>query len=224
MKFAYISFILFITFAPVIGGLLYKKTRWWNFKSTMISLFIMALIFSIWDQIVTGKWWVFNQKFILEIKIGNLPIEEILFFFSIPFACLLIWENLSQFKIKNSQIKNFNPAAMLAFLFICIGVVFLATRMEYSSIVSLILGIMILIDFIFQKLLAQKTTLIFFGIVVILTTIFNNFLTSLPILIYDNAYKTGFLFGTMPIEDVFYGLILIFGNISLYEYMKIKLK
>ena len=64
-----------------------------RFGALAWSMALVSSVYIVWDAIVTA-WgeWSFNPAYILGIKVVNLPLEEILFFVTVPYACLFIWE------------------------------------------------------------------------------------------------------------------------------------
>jgi lycopene cyclase domain-containing protein len=75
-------------------------------------IFIAAIPFILFDMIAVQRgYWEFNPKFITGIHIGNLPIEEYLFFILIPQSCLLIWVALKRYTsvdiLKQDIIQHF---------------------------------------------------------------------------------------------------------------------
>jgi lycopene beta-cyclase len=57
-----------------------------------------ALLFLAWDAFATWRGhWHFNPDFITGIFLGNLPLEEALFFFVIPFCALFTWETVKHY-------------------------------------------------------------------------------------------------------------------------------
>src|SRR5882757_7145558 len=67
----------------------YKK-----WKPLFLAMLIPAAIYIAWDIFFTSKGiWSFNEKYyVKELKIFNLPLEEILFFFIVPYCCVFIYE------------------------------------------------------------------------------------------------------------------------------------
>lgn len=114
-KLSYILFNLTIIFLPILANLFYKKTIFPQITPFILSVSTVALIFIIWDIKVAEKWWFFNDRYILGIKIFKLPIEEILFFFTVPYSCLVIFLNLNYF-ITSKINFNFYYLLMIIFL------------------------------------------------------------------------------------------------------------
>jgi lycopene cyclase domain-containing protein len=52
--------------------------------------------------------------------------------------------------------------------------------------------------------------------------IINGILTSLPIVIYNNAENIGKRIGTIPFEDHFYCMALLLMNVGFFEYFRRK--
>ena len=68
----------------------YKK-----WKALLPGLLFTAMVFVIWDVWFTREGvWSFNPDYLIGVYILNLPIEEWMFFFVVPFACVFIYECL----------------------------------------------------------------------------------------------------------------------------------
>lgn len=72
-----------------------------KFKLTLKVITLSALPYLIWDALATLRGhWHFNPDYTLGFEIYNLPIEEILFFFVIPFCCVFTWNALKTLESK----------------------------------------------------------------------------------------------------------------------------
>ncbi|MGC9031660.1 MAG: lycopene cyclase domain-containing protein, partial [Minisyncoccia bacterium] len=85
MKLEYLIFNLVIFISPFVAYLFYPQLIFALNIKTLISISLSSFIFVLHDILVTNKWWYFNKKYILGSRIFNLPIEEIMFFFSVSY-------------------------------------------------------------------------------------------------------------------------------------------
>ena len=66
-----------------------------KWRSTFLSIFIVAIFFIAWDICYSAMGvWGFNPDYLIGVNLFNLPIEEILFFLCIPYACLYTYHCL----------------------------------------------------------------------------------------------------------------------------------
>ncbi|MBM6589194.1 lycopene cyclase domain-containing protein [Brevibacterium sp. RIT 803] len=62
-------------------------------KLLIRSLIPIILVFSLWDIFaISRNHWTYNQQFVTGIHLGNLPLEELVFFIVIPVCALLSYE------------------------------------------------------------------------------------------------------------------------------------
>jgi len=82
-----------------------KKVAFYkNWKYLFPAMVLPASLYIVWDFYFTGKGvWHFNEHYITGIKIYNLPVEEVLFFFIVPYCCVFIYECIRAYfpKIKD---------------------------------------------------------------------------------------------------------------------------
>jgi lycopene cyclase domain-containing protein len=184
------------------------------------SIFLALIPFIIWDALVTGRHWWFNDLYITGIKILGLPLEEWMFFITVPFAVLFIWEIMIT-KTGNPVNSGLSFINTLFLLMIIPAGIFLLAGKEYTAIAFLVLAVSGSLDLILKtQILARPNTYIYLTIVFLLNMIFNGYLTSRPIVLYDAAYQMNFRIFTIPFEDILYGFGLILINTILYEKFK----
>ncbi|MCH2230627.1 MAG: lycopene cyclase domain-containing protein [Crocinitomicaceae bacterium] len=199
------------------------------YRKSWISAFLASLIiavpFLIWDVIFTENgFWGFNPEFISGIYIFNLPLEEVLFFILIPFACTFIYEVCKHF------FRNWNVSALnrIFFLFIPLYALTLVLIDDYGYYT---LSVVISSSLVLFWLLSNPTyrfAPLAFIISIIPFLIVNGALTGSftdePVVWYSEAQKISYRIFTIPMEDILYSFTMVVGNIIVFEKLKAKIK
>jgi len=224
MNYLYLIIDLGCILVPFLFSFYKKHMFFKEWKFFFFSCFIIGFFFLIWDEIFTQKYfWGFNTNYICGIYIGHLPIEEILFFICIPYACsftYFAYLYLLPNKKNNQKLIQFNY--LLALFLISFSVI--NYNKWYTFLTFLFLGILL------YYLHKVKVNLFYYylSFVTILPFFFlsNGILTGSflkqPIVWYNDQENLGIRMFTIPIEDTFYGMLLIFGNIYLHQFIKEK--
>ena len=186
-------------------------------KYTILPIIIPAILFLIWDSTVTYSHWFFNEKYILGITIFNLPLEEILFFITVPFACLFTWEMIIR-RTDEKVLVWINKIRPFIYLTIPIGIFFFISGKHYTGLALSFLGIAVLLDQLLNtNLILEKRFYLYLSLVLLFTLIFNGYLTWRPVVTYGVDYQLDFRIITIPVEDFVYGTALIFMNTAIYK-------
>jgi len=195
-----------------------------NLRFILPSIFIVGALFIVWDVFFT-EWeiWGFNEKYLLGIDLINLPIEEWLFFFCIPYACVFIYESVRYFK--GGLIKSFKSKYVtitLALVLLILGFSF--WDRAYTATTFLSLGTVLLFLEFFLKVKWLSHFYISYLWVLIPFAIVNGFLTGAliedQVVWYNDLENMDIRMGTIPVEDTFYGMLLIILNVALFEFFK----
>ena len=122
--------------ASLVGPLLLsfdKKVAFYKkWKYLFPAMVIPALLYITWDIYFTAKGiWSFNENYITGIKLSNLPVEEVLFFFVVPYCCVFIYECLRSYfpHIKNKPQGN-RVLKLLAVALFITGIIFYNKQKE----------------------------------------------------------------------------------------------
>lgn len=209
---------LLFSFHPKLG--FYKE---WKYALPAIGITLIPFV--IWDIIFTYyEIWGFNENYLLGIYVFNLPIEELLFFVCIPYACLFTYHCFKVLKPEKNY-DNWRKFGVFFLIVICtVSILFFADKW-YTFLTSILLLICIIV---FNSNKPEWLGKFFSVYIIILIPFFivNGLLTGtfydLPIVWYDDLENTSFRLLTIPIEDVFYGLLLLLTNVFLYEKFKSK--
>ncbi|HLV38919.1 lycopene cyclase domain-containing protein, partial [Xanthomarina sp.] len=185
---------------------------------------LMMAFFVTWDVIFTHNgFWGFNETYLSGIQLGNLPIEEWLFFICIPYACLFTvysFKNLlPKFKLSGkatSTIYFTLQTIMITVLLYNYNRWYTAINFGYA---------IILLAWIFnneRNLLREFLPV--FAILLIPFFIVNGFLTGSwineQVVWYNDAENLGIRIGTVPIEDSIYALTMLLTVFLLMEKFK----
>ena len=184
-------------------------------------MLLPALFYVIWDIIFTNlQVWFFNDQYVVaKTFVYNLPLEEVLFFFIVPYCCTFIYECICSYftAIKTTKASD-NILLFLAILLLIIAI--FAHHLYYTFYTSIFLSGFIFIFFIFRKYFVgfnSKAFVIAYLIILIPFLIVNGFLTAIPVITYNNAENLATRIYTIPVEDIFYGMLLVMMNITGYE-------
>ncbi|MCI2411909.1 lycopene cyclase domain-containing protein [Cuniculiplasma divulgatum] len=220
----YLIIDLFVLLGPVFISIVGPVKFLRKYKAFIPAIITVAVPYIIWDMLVTGKDWYFNPKYVLPIRIIDLPLEEIMFFFVVPFAILFVYEYVityipvKKFKLKKARIFEF----ILLIIFLIITV--FALKYQYLTLALISLIIYILIDlFSGSYNFSDRNYWIYMGFGVISFIIVNYLLTSIPVVEYytKTILTTSYWDGritTIPLEDFIYNFSLL--SLYLFFYRK----
>ena len=220
----YFKVLLFSFIIPFIFSF-HKKIKFYKFfKQIAFTLLLTSFFFIIWDVYFTKIGvWGFDKTYHSSIMLYNLPIEEVLFFFVIPFICVFTYFVFLEHKVFN---LNVNTTFLKLICCILIVLAFLFYNNAYTISV-LTLTILILFYVIFYK---PKWIGYFFSMYLIIHAfpfllvngVLTGYITELPPVWYDSNNIIGMRLATIPVEDFLYSFILLFLNTSLFEYLRSK--
>jgi lycopene cyclase domain-containing protein len=217
--YTYLILNLACIFFPFILSFDKKIAYYKLWKPLFIGILISAAFFIIWDILFTKLGvWSFNPTYIIGIYIFNLPIEEILFFITVPYACIFIYEVVNGYT-KRDVIGCGKPYSVVISV-ICLVLIILFHDKTYTLVNASICLIMLLFAaFIYKSDNLGRFFLAYF-ISLIPFLICNGLLTALPVVIYNNNENMNLRLFTIPLEDTLYGLSLMLIPILIMDYFK----
>ncbi len=217
MKSEYLLLNLLIVLGPLLMSF-EKQIRFvtkWRYAFAAIA--ITAAPYLVWDALVTGRHWWFNPKYTFNARLANLPLEEWLFFFTVPFAALFVWETI-KFYFPRRPSRMLQGFGYLLFAGIALGFFLFTRGKEYTGLMLIALGSSAVLDAMLRtKLFAQTRLLLYLASLAVVTLICNGYLTARPVVLYDEQYQLGVRVGTIPIEDFGYGFSLVLFVTIMYE-------
>jgi len=221
MKHTYLLIDLFSVLVPFIFSF-HPGLKFYNkWRSIFPAMLLTGAIFISWDMYFTNlKIWGFNPAYLTGTYIGNLPIEEVLFFFCIPYSCVFTYACLN-IMIKKSMSSRYQ--VIISSLLITFSVV-MAIRFHTQRYTCYTFAALFVLIFITQFILKARWLSRYYITYLLLLVPFlivNGLLTGTglasPVVWYNSAHIIGLRVLTIPVEDVFYGMDLILLNVIIYS-------
>ncbi len=226
-KHLYLAIDFFSILFPFIFSFYPKHNFSKKWRYVWIAILLPAVFFIVWDEWFTQMGvWGFNPRYLTGIYLFSLPIEEIFFFICIPYACLFTYEAVNyliRWRMSRSQQDLITD--ILAGILFLMGVIFF--NHWYTSVTFILSSIFLNLHRWLWK--SEYLGKFYFAFLFILVPFFivNGILTGTiiedQVVWYNNAENLGIRIGTIPIEDTFYGMLLLLMNVSIFELLQKKM-
>ncbi len=200
-----------------------------SFGALFLSILIVGGFFICWDIIFTARgYWGFNERYLSGVNIVNLPLGEWLFFIVIPFCCVFIYRVLNHFfprpLIGHKGTRNISN--FLMGFSIALAITFYDRW--YTVLTFSFLAVLLYLHARVWKTRWLGRFYLAYAVILIPFLVVNGILTGFgiqeEIVWYNEAEMIGTRIATIPLEDAFYGMLLILGVLSCYEYFGRKWK
>lgn len=204
-----------------------KKVHFYtHWKTLFPAILVVGTGFIAWDIYFTENGiWGFNPDYLSGITIINLPIEECLFFFTVPYACVFIYE------VMKAYFPKFRPAQLaygfsFVFTLTAISLALVFSQNWYTFYALLGAGLLNWIIYFGWTPKWYPYFVISFIITMIPFLIVNGVLTGAvtpePVVWYNENHIMGPRVVTIPVEDIFYNFFMLFPVVGIHEWLKVK--
>jgi lycopene cyclase domain-containing protein len=224
-RYLYLTIDFLTILFPFLFSFYSKANFSKKWKYLWPAILIPAVFFIIWDETFTRIGvWGFNPNYVSGIYFFHLPVEEILFFICVPYACVFTYEAVNYLFAKDHlQNVHIYISILLIFFLFVLGI--LNSSRWYPFLTFIFTSAFILI------LTVRKAPYLgqfYFAFLFILIPFFivNSILTGTgleePVVWYNNGENLNLRIGTIPFEDIFYGMLLLLMNVSIFEALQKK--
>lgn len=221
-KYTYLLLNIATISFPFLWSFEGRMSFYKNWYALFPAIALTAAIFITWDHYFTD-WgiWGFNLKYITGISFFGLPIEEWLFFFTVPYACIFIYESLNYY-FKKNIFYGCGVKILLAFQVLAITMAVVNINKWYTSTAFFLASILLPTYYLFHGQKMLEKFFVLYLVHLIPFFIVNGALTALPVVTYNNEENLAIRMGTIPVEDAIYSMCLLLMNLLIYEILKSK--
>lgn len=220
-KYLYLTLNILSFIVPFLFSFYPKAPFYKKWKYVVPGIVITAVLFIVWDEVFTQIGvWGFNEKYVTGIKIMSLPLEEILFFICIPYACLFTYFALNYLVEKDHLFPHQEIiSSIIIVVSLVLGMYFM--NKAYTGITFMATGLFVAWHLLKLRPRYMGRFYFAFGFILIPFFIVNGILTGSfidePVVWYNDEENLGLRIGTIPVEDIFYGLLMILMSITIAE-------
>ncbi len=206
--------ILFLSFDKKVG---YYKL--WRFLFPAIIM--VGICFILWDAFFTAKGvWGFNPAYVSDLFVLDLPLEEWLFFVTVPFACVFVYECLRVYISRDWLAQWDKPISIVLIIgFLLIGV--MNWSRMYTFTYFFLAGALLLWHVVSLPNTYRTRFYLAYAVSWIPFFLVNGILTGActeaPVVMYNPEEQLGLRMITVPVEDAIYSFVLFLGVVTLFE-------
>lgn len=220
-KYLYLGIDLLSFTLPFVFSFYPKANFSRAWKYALPAIAGTAIIFVAWNSLFTYLGiWGFNPHYTIGKNLLGLPVEDILFFFCIPHACLFTYFALNKL-VEKDYLSPYQE--LISSIVIVVLLVFGGFYMHhlYTSSVFLFTGLFL--AFVWLKLRVRFMGRLYFCFLTLLIPflIFKGILTGSfigePVIWYNNTENVGLRIGTIPLEDVVYAFLVLLLSVTISE-------
>ncbi|HVU85049.1 MAG TPA: lycopene cyclase domain-containing protein, partial [Puia sp.] len=209
-KYFYLGLDLACILIPLAFSFYPKANFSSKWKFLWPAIGIPAILFITWDSLFTQMGvWGFNPRYVTGLYVGNLPLEEILFFICIPYACVFTYEAVNYFQKTEPLPDNGRRVTWV----LIVGLLLVGMK-NYDKLYTSVtcIGMAAMLAFLQLAIKPQYLARFYFAYIFILIPFFlvNGVLTGTglpePVVWYNDRENLGIRIMTIPFEDAFYGM------------------
>jgi lycopene cyclase domain-containing protein len=196
-----------------------------KWKYLIPAILAVGGLFILWDVFFTLKGvWGFNPSYFLGVSVLRLPVEEWLFFVTVPFACVFIYECLN-FYVGRDWLAPYERTITISLMVIFLLIGMLSWGRLYTSTTFLLTGGFLLSHVMMRPRCHYRSRfylafLVSLAPFLLVNGVLTGGYTREPVVIYNPEEYMGIRITSIPVDDTIYGFLLLFGVVTIYEFLR----
>ena len=192
--------------------------RWW---ALFPGIALMMGLFIPWDAMFTQAGvWGFNSEHVWSARLMHLPIEEWLFFICIPYCCVFSYHCFLVLGVKDHWDRHSRIISAVLIVALLVVALWNWSR-AYTFTAWTLCALWIAFTAFIQKAPWMGRFYFAYAVLLLPFLVVNGILTGTglerEVVWYDSAENLGVRILTIPVEDVFYGMLMVGLVVSVYE-------
>ncbi|MDL5049381.1 lycopene cyclase domain-containing protein [Oscillatoria amoena NRMC-F 0135] len=225
-QYLYLTLDLASISIPLIFSFYRPAPFYKTWKNLWPAILIPALFFIVWDEWFTQMGvWGFNERYLTGVFFFHLPVEEVLFFVCIPYACVFTYFAL-KYLVRKDHLFPHQELISSAIIILMLLLGMYSVEKWYTGVTFILLGTFLAFQMLKIRPRYMGRFYVAYSVILIPFFIVNGILTGSfidqEVVWYNNDENLGIRLGTIPVEDIFYGMLLILMNIVIYEWLQEK--
>lgn len=222
-RYTYLLIDLFSISVPLLVSFHPRSRLYKHWYALFPAIVIAALFYLAWDSWFTSMGvWGFNPTYITGIHVGNMPLEEVLFFICIPYACVFTFDCLIRV-IPVDVLSKRLTFITYALITLCLLTAAIFHSRYYTASAFGWLAVLVFAAH-YTKVAWLGRFYVIYVILLVPFLIVNGLLTGTlldaPVVWYSDNHIIGARILTIPVEDVFYGMGLLLINTWIYQWLR----
>jgi len=205
----YLLLNIFIIIIPLILTFEKKIQFYKKIPALIISMLVVGGTYILWDAVATLRGdWSFNPEYLIGINLFYLPLEEVLFFITVPYSTIFLYET-GKLYLQEKEL-NINKNYFVFLFGVILVIAFFYFSQYYTFTVLVFSSLFLLLNLLLKhSMLQSKLYWLWISFTYIPFFIVNYILTSLPIVTYSSDAIWGLRITTIPVEDFFYSFSML---------------
>jgi lycopene cyclase domain-containing protein len=216
----YLTINLLVLMGPLLLSFDRRVHFFRKWRPLAASIAIISPIYIAWDAVATHRGdWGFNPDHVSDITLLGLPLAEVLFFVTVPYACIFIYECILYWIGDREVPFNVWPYVLAAVALLLLAVAFIDQYYTFTVLVFTA-AFLYVAAVLYPRILRSGAYWLY--VLVSLVPFFgvNYILTSIPIVEYNDAAIWGIRITTIPLEDLIYNFSMLSLYLLTYLYFK----
>ncbi len=189
-------------------------------KVWLLPTFLVAALYIFWDLLFSHlRIWGFNEKYTSDLRIGFFPMEEILWFLVIPFACLFIYTLIAKKEIK----KPINAGWIYMVIASVAGLFYI---WQFDRLYSATAAGSVILVLLYSYVYFNDGIYNYFKTFIVMCIplfLFDGLLTGMftqePVVVYNPLEFSNIRIVSIPIEDFMFGFSYIYAIILCKDFL-----